>query len=80
MRGTQVEGRGISRRLMLLGGAVAASATSIALAACGGAGKSTELPVAKPLTKENITLTWAIPGNAQEVEVYQKVADIFTRA
>ena len=63
--------------------ATAAALAGGALAACGADGAGTPQGTgagAPALTRDNITLTWATPGNQQELEVYAKVAENFTRA
>ncbi len=63
--------------------ATAAALAGGALAACGanGAGSPQGTGAGAPaLTRDNITLTWATPGNQQELDVYVKVAENFTRA
>lgn len=49
------------------------------LGGCGARQTGGEPGKPKQLTKENVTLAWATPGNPQEVEVYRKVADNFQR-
>lgn len=77
----------LSRRRFVLG----ASATGAAgvMAACGGAGgpggaggtggTGGAQPAPRQLTKENITLNWASPGDQAEYDVYVKVAEKFTQ-
>jgi multiple sugar transport system substrate-binding protein len=63
------------RRQVILGGVAALGAAG--LAACGA---ETGTPAApRQLTKDNVTLTWASPGDQAEFEVYQKVAEKFTQ-
>ncbi|HET7770356.1 MAG TPA: sugar ABC transporter substrate-binding protein [Chloroflexota bacterium] len=65
-----------SRRALLATTASLAGAT--ALAACG-AGADSAAPAQPSLTKDNITLTWASPGDQAELDVYIKVAEQFTQ-
>ena len=51
---------------------------AVALAACGAGGQSAQ-PAQPQLTKENITLTWASPGDQAEFDVYTKVSEQFTQ-
>lgn len=69
--------RGTTRRRALAGGADALGA--VVGAACG-AGATSPAPGPRQLTKESITLTWATPGNQQELDVYTKVGERFTQA
>ena len=84
MAATHSGGGGMTRRRVVAAGSAALGAAgTLAMAACGpggsAAGPAPAAPAARQLTKENITLTWAIPGDQQEIEVYQKVAENFTR-
>ena len=77
MTGQDVTQPRYQSRRALLGGAASVAGVA-ALAACGASGESTQL--AQPsLTKENITLTWASPGDQAEFEVYTKVSEQFTQ-
>ncbi len=69
----------MTRRRLLDGWSAAVMAAGgVALGACGVTQRgSSQGP--RQLTNESITLTWASPGNQQELEVYQKVAENFTK-
>ena len=67
------------RRLMLGAGATGAMSASLALAACGAGASPQTAPAPRQLTKENITLTWASPGDQAELDVYVKVSEKFTQ-
>lgn len=69
--------RRLSRRHVVnVAGAMGAALT---LAACGTGGKSDGGTTQPQLTKDNITLTWASPGDQAEFDVYVKVAEKFTQ-
>ena len=70
------QSRHLSRRAVL--GSTASFAGATALAACG-AGADSAAPAQPSLTKDNITLTWASPGDQAELDVYIKVAEQFTQ-
>ncbi|HEV2121967.1 MAG TPA: extracellular solute-binding protein, partial [Chloroflexota bacterium] len=66
----------LSRRTVLIGSAALTGALAVA---CGGTPTAQEAAAPRALTKENITLSWATPGNQQEIDVYKKVAENFTK-
>lgn len=66
-----------TRRHVTLSAGIAGSAA--VLAACGATGDGAAPASAPQLTKENITLTWASPGDQAEFDVYVKVAEQFTQ-
>ena len=71
---------GTTRRHIMLGaGTTGAMSASLALAACGGGNGAQTAPAPRQLTKENITLTWASPGDQAEFDVYVKVSEKFTQ-
>jgi multiple sugar transport system substrate-binding protein len=70
---------GWSRRRLAasVAGVVGGAGLTAALAACGEPAAQQGAP--RQLTRENITLTWASPGDPAEFEVYTKVAERFTQ-
>jgi ABC-type glycerol-3-phosphate transport system substrate-binding protein len=64
-------------------------ASSAGIATAGGIGGSAAAELGAPSSRytmpavvgqEKITLTWAVPGNTEEVAVYQSLADEYWRA
>jgi multiple sugar transport system substrate-binding protein len=74
---TESAARGMSRRRLVA--AAGAAGAGAALAACGAGGQQAAGGGTPQLTKENITLTWASPGDQAEFDVYVKVSEKFTQ-